>query len=116
MPAISTLLARKCQHTDIALSPADQAKYLLATPGWTITNATITKAFNFKNYYETLSFMNAIAYIIHAENHHPTITLTNSRCLIEITTHSVNGGKGGLSENDFICAAKIDAVIQQMFS
>jgi len=116
MPSTRELLARKCHHTENALSDADISAYLGAIPEWTRTENRIVKSYKFKNYYETLAFMNAIAYVIHAEDHHPEITLTYNQCVIKFDTHSVNNGRGGLSENDFICAAKVDAIYQQSFS
>lgn len=116
MPSTQELTTLKCQHADSALTTSEVASYLQAVPGWCEENNRIIKAFKFKNYYETLAFMNAIAYVIHAEDHHPEITLTYNNCLIKFDTHSVNDGRGGLSINDFICAAKIDAIYQQSFS
>ncbi|MET3119000.1 4a-hydroxytetrahydrobiopterin dehydratase [Undibacterium sp. GrIS 1.8] len=110
------LLAKKSVPTDIGLDTASLPTYLAAVPGWTQDGPRIVKAYNFKNYYETLAFINAIAYVIHAEDHHPEMVVTYNRCLIKFDTHTVNGGKGGISENDFICAAKVDAIFQQSFS
>lgn len=116
MPTTAELLALKCQHAETALTDAEVATYLAATPGWNTADGRIVKEYKFKNYYETLAFVNAIAYIIHAEDHHPEITLTYQHCVVKFDTHSVNGGKGGISINDFICAAKLDAIYQQSFS
>ncbi|MDE2427241.1 MAG: 4a-hydroxytetrahydrobiopterin dehydratase [Burkholderiales bacterium] len=110
------LLAKKSHHTETGLDAASLPMYLAATPGWTLDGARIVKTYQFKDYYETLAFINAIAYVIHAENHHPELTVTYNRCVIKFDTHTVNNGKGGISENDFICAAKIDAVFEQSFS
>jgi 4a-hydroxytetrahydrobiopterin dehydratase len=77
---------------------------------------TIVRQFDFKNYYATLAFVNAIAYVIHAEDHHPELLVTYNKCTIKFNTHSVNNGRGGLSINDFICAAKVDALFEQSFS
>ena len=82
-------------------------------PGWQQENGRISKTYEFKNYYRTMAFVNAIAYIFHAEDHHPDLMVTYKRCTVIFSTHSVNGGQGGLSENDFICAAKVDAVYRQ---
>lgn len=110
------LLEKKSQHTVTGLDPALLPEYLAAVPGWAQDGARIAKTFEFKNYYETLAFINAIAYVIHLEDHHPELVVTYNRCLIKFDTHTVNGGKGGISENDFICAAKVDAIYQQSFS
>jgi 4a-hydroxytetrahydrobiopterin dehydratase len=116
MITTNELLAKKCQHTEIALSDAALPAYFAAVPGWAQDGPRISKTYQFKNYYETLAFINAIAYVIHAEDHHPEMVVTYNRCVIRFDTHSVNGGKGGIAENDFICAAKVDAVFQQTFS
>lgn len=64
----------------------------------------ITKTFQFKNYYQTMAFVNAVAFIAHQENHHPDLIVKYNQCIVSYTTHAIDG----LSENDFICAAKID--------
>ena len=66
----------------------------------------ISKTFSFKNYYQTMAFVNAIAWISHAENHHPDLSVHYNQCVVSYSTHAVNG----LTENDFICAAKIDVI------
>lgn len=68
---------------------------------------TIHRKFNFENYYETISFVNALAWIAHTEDHHPDLIVSYKSCQVCYTTHAVNG----LSENDFICAEKIDAIL-----
>jgi 4a-hydroxytetrahydrobiopterin dehydratase len=110
------LLSKKSQSATTELDVSALPNYLAATPGWALEGARIVKTYTFKNYYETLAFINAIAYVIHAEDHHPELLVTYNRCVVKFDTHSVNNGKGGLSENDFICAAKIDAIFQQSFS
>lgn len=70
--------------------------------------ALISREFKFKNYYETMAFVNAIAYIAHKEDHHPDIEVSYSKCLVKYSTHAITG----LSENDFICAAKIDELVE----
>lgn len=115
MTSFSDLLSNKCKPRSDALSAAQAREHLDALKGWSIQENKVTKTFSFKNYYETLAFINAIAYVIHAEDHHPELLVTYNRCSVHFNTHSVNEGKGGLSENDFICAAKIDAIYQKSF-
>jgi len=67
----------------------------------------ISRTFRFGNYYQTMAFVNALAWIAHAEDHHPDIEVGYNGCLVHYSTHAI----GGLSENDFICAAKIDALL-----
>ena len=61
----------------------------------------------FRNYYETMAFVNAPAWIAHGEDRHPDIGVGYNRCHVRSSTHSI----GGLSDNDFICAARIDALL-----
>ena len=72
-----------------------------------MANGAIEKTFTFKNYHETMAFVNALAWIAHTEDHHPDLVVTYNRCIVRFTTHSV----GGISINDFICAAKADALL-----
>ncbi len=78
-------------------------------PGWSTDadHSSIAREFKFKNYYETMAFVNALAWIAHGEDHHPDIEVGYNRCRVRYTTHSI----GGLSENDFICAARIDRLV-----
>lgn len=69
--------------------------------------AEIRRSYKFKNYYQTMAFVNALAWIAHQEDHHPDIEVSYNRCVVHLCTHSI----GGISENDFICAAKIDALL-----
>ncbi|MBC7503126.1 MAG: 4a-hydroxytetrahydrobiopterin dehydratase [Herminiimonas sp.] len=116
MITTSALTEKKCRHLDTGLRDAELPEYLAAVPGWTLRDAKLTQDFAFKNYHETLAFINAIAYVIHAEDHHPELVVTYSHCVVKFDTHSINGGTGGISENDFICAAKVGAIYQQSFS
>jgi 4a-hydroxytetrahydrobiopterin dehydratase len=112
MVSTSELLKKKCRHQDTGLSDTQINEHLAALDGWVLQEGKIVKTFGFKNYYRTLAFVNAIAYLIHAEDHHPELVVAYNRCTVKFDTHSVNGGRGGISENDFICAAKIDALFQ----
>lgn len=91
---------------------ADAAQELLQQcQDWAI-NAEATdihKIFSFKGYYKTIAFVNAIAWIAQQEGHHPDLEVSYNSCTVHFTTHAVNG----LTENDFICAAKVDALIAQ---
>ena len=66
----------------------------------------IARTFHFDNYYQTVAFINAAVQVAHKQDHHPDIRFGYNRCEIRYSTHSV----GGLSLNDFICAAKIDVI------
>lgn len=110
------LRGQRCAPQKDAFSADVIAATLSAVPDWRVRDETIVRQFDFKNYYATLAFINAIAYVIHAEDHHPELLVTYNKCTIKYNTHSVNNGRGGLSINDFICAAKIDALFEQSFS
>ena len=75
--------------------------------GWSYENGVIVRTFTFKNYYQTVSFVNAVAWIAHQEDHHPDIAFDYKTCRVVYSTHAI----GGISENDFICAAKINALL-----
>ena len=98
-----------CEGIGSALN-AEQIGNLMPqlTDGWNVEPnfKAIKKHFSFKNFYETMAFANAIAWIANAENHHPDLELGYNYCHVLFTTHALKG----LSHNDFICAAKIDAL------
>jgi 4a-hydroxytetrahydrobiopterin dehydratase len=116
MATTQQLLGKKCAHAETGLDDAGIAAHLPAVSGWEMAAGKLSRTFVFNNYYETLAFVNAIAYVAHAEDHHPELLVTYNRCVVRFDTHSVNGGKGGISENDFICAAKLNAVYQQSYA
>ncbi len=113
MMTLAALREKNCQHTERALTPDAVSDHLALVPEWSLQNSMIVRTFSFKNYHETLAFTNAIAPMIHAQDHHPELVITYNRCTVRYNTHSVNGGTGGISENDFICAAKIDAIFEE---
>jgi 4a-hydroxytetrahydrobiopterin dehydratase len=84
-----------------------QIKQLLATlPGWEFVNGEIAKTYKFKNYYQTMAFVNATAWVSNTENHHPDMEVGYNKCRVRYSTHAI----GGISENDFICAAKVEEI------
>ncbi|MEP7100635.1 MAG: 4a-hydroxytetrahydrobiopterin dehydratase [Burkholderiales bacterium] len=106
---MSNLLHQKCQALEggNAMSEAVIRDHLAQVSGWHLNQAAIEKSFGFKNYYETIAFVNALAWICNTEDHHPELAVSYNRCVVRFNTHSV----GGVSINDFICAAKADALI-----
>ena len=84
------------------------AESLQSLPGWNAGGGEIRKVFSFADYYETMAFVNAVAFIAHTEDHHPDLAVSYNRCSVTYSTHAI----GGLSENDFICAAKVDALVR----
>ncbi|MHB8454746.1 MAG: 4a-hydroxytetrahydrobiopterin dehydratase [Acidiferrobacterales bacterium] len=98
-----------CEGGATALDQAGAAALLAQTPGWSLGKdaAEIGRTFKFSNYYETMAFVNALAWIAHREDHHPDIEVGYSQCRVRYSTHALKG----LSENDFICAAKINQLL-----
>lgn len=90
-----------------AMTPYEIGKYLQMLSGWALVDGAIEKTFAFANYHETIAFVNALAWIVHREDHHPDLAVSFNRCAVRFHTHSV----GGLSINDFICGAKLDALV-----
>lgn len=80
------------------------------SPEWQLAGdgKSISRLFHFKNYYDTMSFVNVVAMVAHRQDHHPDMTVTYNTCRVDYSTHSV----GGLSVNDFICAAKVDGILK----
>ncbi len=106
---VNDLARKKCKPCEGGVAPlgAQEIDNLLKQlNGWEYANGVIAKTYTFKNYYQTIAFVNAAAWISHREDHHPDLTVGYNRCRVEYSTHAM----GGLSENDFICAAKIDAL------
>ena len=108
MKAPVDLVKRHCKPRKGKPLNDEEAEQLLSqVDGWQHEGASLTKTFRFKNYHETIAFINATAWVSHREDHHPDLLVLYNRCMMTYSTHSV----GGLSENDFICAAKIDALL-----
>ncbi|HSV14820.1 MAG TPA: 4a-hydroxytetrahydrobiopterin dehydratase [Tepidisphaeraceae bacterium] len=91
-----------------ALSAKDVANRLKGLNGWTAADGRISKTYKFDDYYRTITFVNAVAWLANKEDHHPDLEVGYNQCVVHYSTHSV----GGLSENDFICAAKVDALLR----
>lgn len=111
MSLLNELASRHCKplHGAQHLLPDEKVQgYLAALPGWAAieNGAAIGKTFAFANYYETMAFVNALAYLAHREDHHPDLGVHYNRCVVRYSTHDV----GGLSQNDFICAAQAESL------
>jgi 4a-hydroxytetrahydrobiopterin dehydratase len=106
------LLERRCRELPAgtpALAATEVSRVLAELPGWALEGdgKRIAKTYEFKNFHETMEFMNALAWVVHREDHHPDLEVSYKRCRVVYWTHTV----GGVSENDLICAAKIDALV-----
>lgn len=106
MKKLHNKTCKPCQDKTTTLTLAQCDTLLNELNDWSYSKEkkTITKTFKFKNYYQTIAFVNAIAWIANQAGHHPDLEVSYNRCIVYLTTHSIQQ----LSENDFICAAKID--------
>jgi 4a-hydroxytetrahydrobiopterin dehydratase len=103
------LVRKKCKPCEGGVAPMTEVeigRMLKGLQGWEFKDGMIRKTYEFKNYYQTTAFVNATAWISHREDHHPDIELGYNKCTVSYMTHAIKG----ISENDFICAAKIDAL------
>jgi 4a-hydroxytetrahydrobiopterin dehydratase len=105
--ANTDLAARHCTHGAAALDDAAIAVLLPALPDWRIDANRLVRTFSFRDYHDTIAFVNALAWMVHREDHHPDLQVGYNRCTASWTTHSAGNR---LSGNDFICAAKADAL------
>lgn len=106
------LAEKKCKACEGGIAPLTrgESEKMLGqlAGGWTLTAdaSALRRAFAFKDFYRTMSFVNALAHIANIEDHHPDFEVGYNYCRVQFTTHAIKG----LSENDFICAAKVDRV------
>ncbi len=98
---------KPCEGKTAPMSEEGIHSLLAEIPGWALIDGALEKAFSFKNYYETTAFVNAAAWIAHREDHHPDISFGYKQCIIRYATHAIKG----ISENDFICAAKVNTLV-----
>ena len=108
-PKAEELVKKRCQPCEGGRAPLDWSKaqeYLTALSGWSLAEdgKAIRKEYKFKNFKEVIAFFNRIAQVAEEENHHPDLKIGYSRVGVELSTHAIKG----LSENDFILAAKFD--------
>ena len=104
------LQEKHCVPCESGTPPLDENQVLVLLrrlEGWQQDGKRIFKSYSFKNFHQTMAFVNAVAWIAHREGHHPDLHIGFNRCEISYSTHAI----AGLSENDFICAAKVDALL-----
>jgi len=105
------LTQKKCVPCEAGTKPLEEAKVnelLNQIPNWTLKDGHLYKKFKFRNFIEAMKFVNEVAEIAENEGHHPDFSVHYNRVEIELFTHAIKG----LSENDFIVAAKIDELTQ----
>jgi len=111
---LSSLASQHCKPRkgkENALDDAQIAERLAVLPGWTrkTDGKAIVKAFRFEDFHRTLGFINAVGFMANHEDHHPDVEAGYGYCNLLWSTHDV----GGLSENDFICAARVEALLER---
>jgi 4a-hydroxytetrahydrobiopterin dehydratase len=109
MDTLTTKRCKPCEGGMPALSRAEaetQLRQLAADWQISADGKSLTRAFRFVDFYRSMSFVNALAHIANIEDHHPDLEVGYGYCRVRYSTHSI----GGLSDNDFICAAKIDLI------
>ncbi len=100
----SALARRALKATEVVASLAKLEGWALQGDG---PDLAIEKTYRFDNYFETITFVNAVALVAHQQDHHPEMQVTYNRCAVRFNTHDV----GGLSSTDFDCAARVDALL-----
>jgi len=108
------LQKQKCAPCEGGTKPLERDRIdelLKQVPGWQVSEdgKRIFRKFEFKGFYKTMAFINAMAWIANQEGHHPDFEGGYNLCLVHFTTHAIDG----LSENDFICAAKLNALLDE---
>ena len=100
----------KCKPCEGGVAPLSAAEISALMPqlvsDWQVLEGKLQRDFNFADHYITMTFVNAVAWVSHQQGHHPDLAVGYNRCRVEYITHAIDG----LSESDFICAAKIDAL------
>jgi 4a-hydroxytetrahydrobiopterin dehydratase len=99
---------KPCEGDVLPLKQEEIEQMLKALRGWEQSGKEIARTFLFQNYYETMAFVNATAWVSHRDDHHPDLEVGYNQCRVRYSTHAIEG----LSENDFICAAKINSLIE----
>jgi len=109
MTELNARFCTPCQGKTPSMSADVMQAYIQQVPHWELsdTNTEISRTFHFKDHYQAIAFVNAMAWVSHQENHHPIAEVGYNSCRVRYSTHTING----LSDNDFICAAKLDALV-----
>lgn len=98
-----------CEGGTPPLGPEEARALAIQTPEWTVHEKSIERTFKFKDFREAIAFINHVADIAEGQGHHPDIYIFYNKVRLELSTHAI----GGLSRNDFILAAKIDALLRE---
>jgi 4a-hydroxytetrahydrobiopterin dehydratase len=104
--ALAALAARNCRPGAPLLPRAELAQQLSSLPGWKHADKALAKSFAFADYYRTMAFVNAVAFVAHGQDHHPDLSVHYNRVDVVYSTHDA----GGVTLNDCICAAKVESL------
>lgn len=112
MTTVCDLTDKSCKPCEGGVAPMsrEEAEATMdQVPEWELSEdgTTLTRRFEFKGFYKCVAFINAMAWVANSENHHPDFSAGYNYCVVNFTTHAIDG----LSENDFICAAKISSLL-----
>lgn len=101
------MLANECCTPTAVKLPAQEVEILLReVPHWALVDGVLARTYTFKNFHETMAFVNAVAWVAHQQDHHPDMVVGYRKVTLNFATHSA----GGLTRNDFICAARVNAL------
>jgi len=103
--ALRSIACRPMARAD-AMDPASVAAQLSVLPRWRLVGGALQADYRFPDWWEAIAFVNALAWMVHAQDHHPDLLVSYDRCTVRFGTHSA----GGVTLNDFVCAACADAV------
>ena len=106
MSTSADLLRENCRAGAPRLGDAAVDDALAALPGWSRDGGVLRKSYSFPDYYRTIAFVNAVAWIANQQDHHPDLDVHYNRCAVAFSTHDA----GGITRNDLICAARVDAL------
>ncbi len=107
MTARNALVVEHCVAGAKALDAAAVQALLPSLTGWQLADGALSRRFTFADFHHTMAFVNALAWIAHREDHHPDLDVGYDHCRVRWSTHSA----GGITRNDFICAARVEALV-----
>ena len=101
---------KPCEGIGSAMAEVDVRQHLIVLPGWEYNaeDVCLVRAFSFADFYHTMAFVNAVAWIANAEDHHPDLEVGYNKCQVSLKTHALQG----ITENDFIVASKVAALFE----